>query len=100
MPPPEQPLSPQGQTIFLLGQLTGQVSALQSSLGQLQAEQAATNAATQTQMQALRSDVDFLKAKMPTRAPWYAVAGGIAGILGASSTAVALIVLFSQLNPQ
>jgi hypothetical protein len=91
-----QPMKPQDQIIYLLGELTGKVTALQSSVDTSQSSQAATNAAMAASIASLRSDVDVLKAKMPTRTPWFSIVGGISGIGAIVLSAITLLNLVTQ----
>lgn len=91
-----QPMKPQEQIIYLLGELTGKMTALQASVDTAQTSQAATNSAHASQLASLRSDVDVIQAVMPnvatraevqavrqsipTRTPWFSIVGGVAGV--------------------
>jgi hypothetical protein len=76
-----QSIRPSTETNLLLGQLMAKVDAL-SPLAQAVAE--------------LKADVAVLKAQQAPRAPWWAVVGGISGILAVIATSTGLIVLFTK----
>jgi hypothetical protein len=91
------PMRPQDQTNFLLGQLTGQVSSLQSSVDSNAASQSEINATfrgdiarAQSTADTARSENAILAQRIPTKTAWYQIVGGLAGITGLILSVVAL----------
>lgn len=92
------PMRPQDQTNFLLGQLTGQVSSLQSSVDSNTSSQAEINAAfradiakAQSTADAARSENAVLAQRIPTKTPWTQFASGWAAIGAIVLAGIALL---------
>lgn len=81
-------MKPQDQTNFLLGQLSGQMAALTTTVTSSAQAQAEVNADTRRSIDELRTDVNTLhseigiiKATLPVKAPWWHVVAGVAGVV-------------------
>jgi hypothetical protein len=94
----QPPMRPQDQTNFLLGQLTGQVGSLQSSVESNTASQAEINAGFRTDIARAQSTADsarsenaVLAQRIPTKTPWQQYASGWAAIGAIVLAGIALL---------
>lgn len=92
------PMRPQDQTNFLLGQLTGQVGSLQSSVDSSTTAQADINNTFRAGIEKAQSTADralsenaVLAQRIPTRTPWYQIGSGLAGFAALVLAAIALL---------
>lgn len=97
------PMRPQDQTNFLLGELTGRVSSLQTSVESNTASQAEINATfradiakAQSTADTARSENAILAQRIPSKTPWFQYASGLAAI---SAVVLAAIALFQVVAP-
>jgi hypothetical protein len=91
-------MRPQDQTNFLLGQLTGQVGSMQTSLDNSTTLQAEINATFRADIAKAQSTADMarnenalLASRIPTRTPWYQIGSGLAGFAALVLAAISLI---------
>lgn len=94
-------MRPADQTNFLLGQLTGQMSALQASVESSTSSQAEINAAFRADIARAQSTADtalsqnaVTAARIPVRTPWYQIGSGLAGFAALVLAGIALLPRF------
>jgi hypothetical protein len=94
----QPPMRPQDQTNFLLGQLTGQVGSLQSSVESNTSTQADLNNSFRAGIEKAQSTADralsqteMVAQRIPSRTPWYQIGSGLAGFAALVLAAIALL---------
>lgn len=92
------PMRPQDQTNFLLGQLDGKMTSMQSSLDASTASQSEINATfradiarAQSTADTARSENAVLAQRIPSKTPWTQVASGWAAIGAILLAGIALL---------
>jgi hypothetical protein len=92
------PMRPQDQTNFLLGQLTGQVGSLQSSVDSSTTAQADLNNTFRAGIEKAQSTADralsqteMVAARIPSKTPWFQIGSGLAGFAALVLAAIALL---------
>lgn len=94
----ENPIRPQDQTNYLLGELSGKMTALQQSIEAQSSAQAQVNSELRadvnralTTAAEAHNGIDVLRASIPSRTPWWQIVGGLSGILAIIVAGVALL---------
>jgi hypothetical protein len=96
------PMRPQDQTVFLLGQLSGQFTAFQQSIEARDTTQAEVNGTFRAGIERAQSTADramshseLVAQRIPVKTPWHQQFSGLAslGALVLSSVAIAQLLL-------
>ena len=94
----DAPMKPQEQIIYMLGEIRGQMTALQSAVENNATAQAAINAANQAEHASFRTklaehDAKFavIDSQRKPPSPWWSIASGIAAIVAVVVTLTAFL---------
>lgn len=96
-------MKPQDTVIFLLGEVKGEVSGLRSSVDASTSAQAAVNQANEKEHAEFRQALNdhnlaiaVLQERSPQKSPWWAIVGGLSGVLAIVFTAFSLFTSFTK----
>lgn len=91
-------MKPAEQMVYLLGVLTGEVRALRSSIESSSSAQATVNTEFSLKIEKAaeaaaeaKNQVELLRTQIPVKTPWWAVVGGVGGILAATVAGVTVL---------
>jgi hypothetical protein len=95
---PTPPMRPQDQTVFLLGQLSGQFTAFQQSIEARDTTQAEVNGTFRAGIERAQSTADqamshsqITASRIPAKTPWHQYASGYAAIGAIVLAGIALL---------
>ena len=100
----ETQLSPQQQTLYLLGLLSGQMESLQASVDASNAARTAADAQHRAALEqmgirvgAAEGRISVLEAQKKPAAPWWSVVAGVTGVITGLGSLITLLALVARI---